>query len=504
MFALVAVALMLGSEAVAEGMPDVVPEGHLARPSAVAPGMLDLAPVEVVPEEETKEEAEEAPQKAEQLQAIADARAMLGRREFAEMRELLAPLMDSDDPDIKWPARFWTARAYHGENNPGAAIKLLGGVRANHEPLACDAEYWLGMARIRERRHRTARGHFKEAHRLAAEGFRPNCLYYIAYTHFVEGSHERAAEVFDEFLRQYPDSGLAVSAQRLLGLAQERLEQARRADFEWVANLGLASASQVLNWGESPEMGLGANVQLGGRLNWVPRDGLRMSARAFGTRTSYVTGKLGDRQGIIAGVTMFQNLGDMRSASYGLNYSRNQRVDIITSDSQTYGISGSYSTPMFSDGRMAVGARLSRLKYYQALSSGHQQTFWLSYSEPLSTSTRLALGLSYTDSNVAADYLSYDGFSYSTTVNRRLSARRSMRSGFTYTTRDFDAPRPHQTVVREDIQRSYFGEYTQRVNRRISVTVGWRETARRSTLASLSRTDPSWYLRTSRLLDLRF
>ena len=499
MLALVAVALMLGNEAVADATPDALPEGHLARPSAVAMGMLDLVPVEAAPVPE-----EEDGERAEQLKALADARAMLGRREHAEMRELLAPLMDSADPDIKWPATFWTARAYYAEANTGAAMRLLGRVRANYEPLACEAEYWLGMCQMRERRHRTARRHFKEAHRLAADGFRPNCMYYIAYTHFVEGNHERAAEVFDEFLRRYPQSGLAASAQRLLGLAQERLETARKADVEWVANIGLASASEVLRWGETAELGLGANVQLGGRLNWIPRDGLRMSARAFGTRTSYLTGKLGNRQGLIAGISLSQNLGDMRSASWGLNYSNNQRVDIVTSDSQTYGISGSYSTPMFSDGRLSVGGALSRLKYYQALSSGYQETLWLSYSEPLSTSTRMALGVTYTDSNVAADYLSYDSFSCSTSVSRRLSARRSMRSGFTYTTRDFDAARPRQTVVREDIQRSYYGEYTQLVNHRISVTVGWRETARRSNIPSLNQTDASWYLRTSRLLDLRF
>jgi len=42
------------------------------------------------------------------------------------------------------------------------------------------------------------------------------------------------------------------------------------------------------------------------------------------------------------------------------------------------------------------------------------------------------------------------------------------------------------------------------VTDKVTITVGWRETNRSSTQASLNRSDPSWYLRTTRLLELKF
>ena len=114
------------------------------------------------------------------------------------------------------------------------------------------------------------------------------------------------------------------------------------------------------------------------------------------------------------------------------------------------------------------------------------------------------MGGSFTDSNVGAAYLSYSGPSVSGSVTRRLSKRRSVRAGVSYTARNFDAPRKGQTVPRADRQRYYYGEYTQRITKKIRVTVGWRESNRTSTQKSLNKSSPSWYLRTSQLLDFKF
>jgi len=73
-----------------------------------------------------------------------------------------------------------------------------------------------------------------------------------------------------------------------------------------------------------------------------------------------------------------------------------------------------------------------------------------------------------------------------------------------YTARNFDAPRKNQTVPRSDRQRRYYAEYTQRITKRIALTVGWQESSRTSTQANLNRSDPSWYVRTGQLLNMKF
>ncbi len=489
---MVAVALLLvltGTQVGADGGPPAT--------SAEKAGQVSQAPEGEAP-------AAEQAEPADLQKALASAPALMGKKEYDAVLAALEPLMASEDPAVRWPATFWVARARLEKKDPRGAAQLLLQVIENDAPMAAQGEYWLGQAYVRMGRYKTARECFARAEARADDAFRPSCAYQVAYTHYIERHYEQAAALLQAFLRDYPDHALAKSAEKLLQTAQERLRAARKVDVQWIAGLGVASTSEITRFNSSPDVGLGANGRLGLSLRWEPLDGTRASASAYRTRTSYLTGDLSAREGTVAQLSVSHDLGNARSLSYGLTYSTNQRVDLVTSDSETWGLYGSYAMPVSEDGRLSVGLGLSRLRYHFAASSGTQETLSLSYFEPLSRSLWGSFATSLTSSNVAADYLSYSGFSLSTTLNRTLSKRRSLRGGFTYTASDYDAPYPRQTRPRADRTRRFYGEYSHRITDKIAVSVGWQETIRGSTLAVLNRSEPSWYLRTSQFLDLRF
>jgi len=450
------------------------------------------------------EESPPAPTLAKQQKTLAAAQKHFSKKRYAKAIELLVPLTESEHSEVSWPATFWLGRTYHQQKNCEGSIRLLQQVADSYEPLAGQAKYWIGHGYMRRRRYATAERCFAEGFRLSEDNFKDDCLYYVAYTRYVQRHYGRAVVAFKKMLTEYPKSPLAAQAKRMLGQADKRLRKARKVDLQWTFNVGVASQTQQLNWSEGLEFGLGANGRVGGQLRWEPRDGVRMNAHVHGTRTSYLTGDLDDREGLVGGLTMTQDLHNTRSLSYGLRYSRNQRVDIATSDTQTYGAWSSYAMPVDDDGRLSLYFGLSNLKYYREASSGTQKTLSLRYSEPLSRTTRLSVGTSFADSDVNAGYLSYSSVGATTSVTRRLSKRRSLRSGLSYTARNFNEPRAGTTEAREDRQWRYFGEYSQRVTKKITLTVGWQETKRSSTQANLNKSSPSWYIRTSRWLDLKF
>lgn len=489
MVALALLLILTGMQAAAEGGPPAAPTGTVA-PASEAPAGQEAATEQVEPRDPRE--------------ALASAPALMGKKEYDAVLAALEPLMASGDPAVRWPATFWVARARLEKNDTRSAARLLLQVIENHEPMAAQGEYWLGQAYMRMGRYKTARDCFARAEARADDAFRPSCAYQAAYTHYVERHYERAAKLLEAFLRDYPDHALSRSAEKLIETARERLRAARKIDVQWVAGLGVASTSEITRFNGSPDVGLGANARLGFSARWEPLDGTRASASAFRTRTSYLTGDLSDREGTVAQLSLSRDLGNARSVSYGLTYSTNQRTDLVTSDSETWGVYGSYAMPVSEDGRLSVGLGLSRLRYHFAASSGAQETLSLSYSEPLARSLRGAFAASLTNSNVGADYLSYSGFLLSTTLSGTLSTRRSLRGGFSYSANDYDAPYPRETRSRSDRIRRFYGEYSQRLSRKVTVSVGWQETNRGSTLAVLDRSEPSWYVRTSQFLDLRF
>jgi len=439
-----------------------------------------------------------------QHKALRNAQSLFGKKKYPQARKLLAPLMASGYAEVQWPAKLWLARCCLQHKELQAAMSLLRQVAANYEPLAGQAQYWLGHAQIRKRRYASARTCFRKAYSLCDDNLRDDCLYQIGYARFLEGHSQNALETFDRLARECPDSNMAKSAQKLRQRAANRLRRDRKADLDLEFNVGLASTSQQLRWDEAMDYCLGANARVGGRARWTPRDGMRMNASLHGTRTSYLMGEMGDRQGLIGGLSVTQDLGDTRSVSYGMRYSENQRVDIVTSDSTTYGAWGSYTMPVEDDGRLRAYLSIGQLEYQREASSGRQYTLSLSYSEPFSRATRFSAGSSFTNSDVNAGYLSYCGPSLRTSITHRLSKRRSLGAGVSYTARNFDAPRKNQTVPRSDRQRRYYAEYTQRITKRIALTVGWQESSRTSTQANLNRSDPSWYVRTGQLLNMKF
>ncbi|NSW57833.1 MAG: tetratricopeptide repeat protein [Armatimonadetes bacterium] len=473
---------------------NTIPSAATTSESPVAPGQTsEAAPA-----------AEEGPSLEDQKKSLAEAKALFAKKQYRDAITLLRPLASTGHQEVRWDARFQLGRSYLELRQYDDAIRQFKAVAEHGEALAAQGHYWLGHTYMRRRRNASARGCFADAMCVAPEDLKDDCLYYIGYTRYIDRHYAAAVTVFKRLLNEYPKSGLAKQGERFLKLSQERLAKARKAELLWTANVGLASTSEQIRFDEPMELGLGADARIGAQLKWEPRDGFQVSARAFGTRTSYLTGDLDDRQGLVAGLSFTHDLGDTRSIGWGLSYTENQRVDIVTSDSSTFGLYGTFSIPVTDTGRLSAYANWSKLKYYSAASSGDTVTYSLSYGDQLSSSFRYGLGASYTDSSVTAAYLSYSGPTFSLSGTKRLSKRRSLGAGATYTARNFDAAAPRQTIPRADRQRTYYAEYSQQVTDKVTITVGWRETNRSSTQASLNRSDPSWYIRTTRLLDLQF
>lgn len=457
-----------------------------------------------IPTSQAEPGAEESPSLEDQKKSLAEAKALFGKKQYRDAVRLLRPLASTGAKEIRWEARFQLGRSYLELKEYDDAIRQFEAVSEHGEALAAQGHYWLGHTYMRRRRNASARGCFADAMCIASDDLKDDCLYYIGYTRYVDRHYAAALAAFKRLLAEYPKSNLIKQGERFLKLSQERLAKARKAELLWTANLGLASTSEQIRFDEPLELGLGADARIGAQVSWEPRDGLQISARVFGTRTSYLTGDLDDRQGLVSGLSFTHDLGDTRSIGWGLSYTENQRVDIVTSDSSTLGLYGTFSTPVTDTGRLSAYTNWSKLKYYSAASSGDTLTCSLSYADQLSPTFRLGLGASYTDSSVTAAYLSYTGPTFSLNGTKRLSKRRSLGAGATYTARNFDAPSPRQTIPRADRQRTYYAEYSQRVTDKVTITVGWRETNRSSTQASLNRSDPSWYIQTTRLIDLRF
>lgn len=477
--------------AVIAGAPCLAAEGN--GTSAPPPG-VDQASGGTTPAE---------PDLNAQKAVLADAQKLLGKKDYAGLRAALTPLTHSGVPEIAYPAMFWIARSHYAEKADDTAIPLFERAASSYKPIAGQAHYWLGQIYVRKRWYATARDCFRHGVACGDEGFSDDCMYYVGYTRYLDRHYELAVKAFTEFLKTYPKSSLAKSAEKLLEQSRTKLQAARKVTLDWAANLGIASNLEQAVLGQS-EFGLGADARLGGSMRWEPRDGVRVSANAYGTRTSYIAGDLGDRQGLVAGLSMSQDLGDTRSLGYGLSYSENQRLDISSSDSRTQGAWVSLRMPLRDSASVSVYLNASDLEYVSEASSGTQYTVSGSFSSGLSNSTSLSLGANYTSSSVGAEYLSYDSPGVSLGLNRRLSKRRTARAGLSYTARNFDAPRPRQDVARTDRQRTFYTEYSQKITDRITVTVGWRETSRSSNDSRLSGSDPSWYLRTSSLFDIKF
>lgn len=424
------------------------------------------------------------------------------RGQWPLIRDVLSPLMESDDPDVKWPARYWVARSYQGEGNLARAMPLYMEVKDKYPALKAQCLFQEGLAYSSQRLYRTAHGYFARAFEAADDGYKPTCLYQWAYTHYLEEHYERATILLERFVRDYPKSTLLANAQKLLEKSRTRFREARRVELGWVANVGTNPVSELLKFAEDMPMATDARVGL--QLRWSPCDGTRVSCTNYATQTNYLTGDYDNRQSLLSGITVSHDLGDGRTLQYGASYAYRNRVTVVNSDQTTYGLWGSYGTPVGRDGRLSIGVNVSSLRYPTKATSGSQTLWSATYSEPLSPRTYLSLGATYTDSNVGAKYLSAETASIYGTVTNRVSRRRNLAAGFSYTTRDYDAPRPKQKLPREDVVRRGYFEYTQRVTGKVSVSGGWQETKTTSNYPKMDRSEPTWYVRLSHLLDLKF
>jgi tetratricopeptide (TPR) repeat protein len=423
------------------------------------------------------------------------------RGQYQLILDVLSPLVESSDPDVKWQARYWVARGYQGQRNLARAIPLYDEVVANYPSLKAQCLYQKGVAFTGRRRYQTAHGYFAAAFAAASPDFQPTCLYQWAYTHYLEKHYERATTLLERFVRDYPKSPSLATAQKLLEKSRQAFVENRRVEVGWVANVGANPVSELLKFAE--DMPLATDARVGLRLHWSPHDGTTISTTTYATQTSYLTGDYDNRQALLSGITVSHDRGNLRTLQYGASYSYRNRVTVVNSDQTTYGLWGSYATPLGYDGRLSVGVNVSSLRYPSKSTSGSQTLWSASYSEPLSPETYLSLGASYTDSNVGAKYLSTESSSIYGTLTNRISKRRSIAAGYSYTARAYDAPRPKQKLAREELLRREYVEYTQRITDRVSVSGGWQETKTTSNFPKTDHANPTWYVRLSNLLDLK-
>ncbi len=494
--------LLVGGGAWAQGSGRQVPAepsdapGETGKPSPQPPAET---PAPQVPDASPATELTAA-----EREVLKAAPGLLGKKQYSELEQALAPLMDSAVPEGRWTARYYMGRSYQQQRDYSKALGLLQQVADNYPPLLAEAHYWLGQTWIGRRRYETARRCFSAAADHAGDDFLDDCRYQTAYTFFLEQRYEAACKLLSEFLATYPESPQAKSAQTILERAQERLTTARRVAVNWVANIGLNSLSERIRWDEELQLSLGASGRVGAQLAWQPKDGMRMRAHTYATRTAYFGNETSDRSGLSAGLSVTHDLGDTHSVSYGLSHSTNTRVNVINSDSATTGLWGSYSFPIRTSERLSLSMSLSDLHYYAPSSSGTSQTFSAGYSRPLSPVLSMSARGSYAHSRVGADYLSYAGPAAGLTLSQRLNTRGSVSAGFSYSGRAFAAPAPRATELREDHIRRVYAQYSHRLTNKVSVTVGWQQTSGTSTAPSLDRIDSNWYIGATNLLGLTF
>jgi TolA-binding protein len=426
---------------------------------------------------------------------------LIQRRQYEVVRDILTPLMDSEDPDVKWPATLWVAKAYQGEKRMAKALPIYRQIMKDNKALEAQCRYQLGLAEAADRHYKSAHEQYEQAYRVATEDFKPTCLYQAAYTHYTETHYGRATELLERLLKDYPKSSLVRTAEGLLKQSKARLKAARQVDVGWVANVGMTPTSQLIQ--TINDYTLTADAQAGVRLRWSPRDGTQALATAYVTRTNYLSGDTDNRQGLTSGLTLTHDLGDLRTLQYGLSYTDRERVTVVNSDQVTLGVWSSFATPVGSDGRLSLSLNVSDLRYPSKVTSGTQTTVAGSYSEPLSPTMSLSVSASGTNSVVGARYLSYSGPSMSGTLSNRFSPRDRAVIGASYTGHDYDAPRPRQKVAREEIVRRYFGEFTRRVTSRVSITVGWQENKTTSNFHKTDHTESSVYVRFTNLFELK-
>ncbi|MCE5218168.1 hypothetical protein LLH03_14185 [bacterium] len=432
---------------------------------------------------------------------LALASGLIQRRQYEVVRDILTPLMDSEDPDVKWPATLWVAKAYQGEKQMAKALPIYRQIMKGNKVLEAQCRYQLGLAEAADRHYKSAHEQYEQAYRAASEDFKPTCLYQAAYTHYMETHYGRATELLERLLQDYPKSSMARTAEGLLKQSQDRLKTARQVDVGWVANVGMTPTSQLVQ--TINDYTLTADAQAGVRLRWSPRDGTQALATVYVTRTNYLSGNTDNRQGLTSGLTLTHDLGDQRAWQYGLSYTDRERVTVANGDQTTLGVWSSYSTPVGSDGRLGLSLNVSDLRYPSKSTSGTQTTVAGSYSEPLSPTMSFSVSASGTNSVAGARYLSYSGPSVSGTLSSRLNTLDRVVAGASYTGHDYDAPRPRQKVAREEIVRRYFGEITHRVTSRVSITLGWQENKTTSNFPKTDHTESSVYVRFSNLFELK-